>query len=451
MRGAGPISFIVLVLASGCWGSTTPEPPATPAAQAEAAPGGVPRWVPAPTPEQQALLTPSDRAVKEPALRVFPALDRFAYAPNRPLADPEDAVKFTRMVTQVLNDSPRFYALHDAPASAQNLVAQYGPEPGEPDGFQIVRRVEGGLGELVPAPGAEEARAALAQGAELAASGDRPGAIAAYRAGIDKSPGVPALRVALARALLDAGKSADAEGAYRGAVGVDPTFAPAQIALAELAERRNDLPAARRALGDGLAYHPADERGQALARRLSGGALPGKPAPSDGGWLDTPAPAARPGGAARATPFALFLDVDARGVVHVATPRGDAAQIYGGCRAVMRYEPELRVQLFHESRETPYYLSVREEVVCLEAALGAYLAGRSNGGTPVDPALEDLLRTAREEGLSAYAMFEILGQRRPERARAAPAEVHRELVAYVERHLLGRKQAIPDGSYTAER
>ena len=447
MRGAVPISSILFLLASGCWVSTTPEPPATPATPSEA----VPRWVPALTAEQQALLAPSDHAVKAPAKRVLPALERFGYAPNRPLADQEDAVKFTRMVTQVLNDSPRFYSLHEAPPSAANLVAQYGPEPEEPDGLQIVRRSADGLGELFPAPGADEARVALAQGAELAAAGDRAAAIAAYRAGIEKSPGVPALRVALARALADAGKLADAEGAYRGAIGVDPTFAPAYLALADLADRRNDLPAARRALGDGLAYHPADKRGQELARKLAGGGIAGKPGPSDGGWLDTPAPAARPIGAARATPFSLFLDVDALGAIHVATPRGDAAQIYGGCRAVMRYEPELRAQLFHEPREAPYYLTVREEVVCLEAALGAYVAGRADGGTPADPALDDLLRTAKEEGLSAYAMFEILGQRRPERARAAPADVHRELVSYVERHLLGRKQAIPDGNYTAGR
>jgi hypothetical protein len=89
-------------------------------------------------------------------------------------------------------------------------------------------------------------------------------------------------------------------------------------------------------------------------------------------------------------------------------------------------------------------------VVCLEAALGAYLAGRGNN-EPADPALDDLLRTAREEGLSGYAMFEILGQRRPERARAAPADVHRDVATYVERHLLGRKQAIPEGNFTAAR
>lgn len=456
MRGGLPIGCVLLTLASGCWGSSSPSAPTAPDAQAQAAePGGVPRWVPALTAPQQALLTPVERAVKAPAARVFPDLDRFGYAANRLLATPEDAVKFTRMVTQVLNDSPRFYSLHDAPASAANLVAQYGPAPGEPDGFRIVKRADEGLGELAPAPGAEEARAALAHGEELAAGGDRAGALAAYRAGVEKSPSVPALRVALARALLDAGRPAEAEGAYRGALGVDPTFAPAHLALAALAEQRGDLPAARRSLVECLAYHPADKRGQELARRLQGGgATAGKPGLEGGGWIDPPpsAGAARAAGPPGGSPFAVFLDVDALGAIHVATPRSDAAQIYGGCRAVMRYEPELRAQLFQQPRETPYHLSVNEEVVCLEAALGAYVVSRNGDEpAPADLALEDLLRLARDEGLSGYVMFEILGQRRPERARAAPPDVHRDVVAYVERHLLGRRHAIPEGKYTAAR
>ena len=42
-------------------------------------------------------------------------------------------------------------------------------------------------------------------------------------------------------------------------------------------------------------------------------------------------------------------------------------------------------------------------------------------------------------------MFEILGRRRPERARAAPPEVHRDIVGYVERHVLGHRDALPEG------
>jgi hypothetical protein len=50
-----------------------------------------------------------------------------------------------------------------------------------------------------------------------------------------------------------------------------------------------------------------------------------------------------------------------------------------------------------------------------------------------------------------YAMFEILGQHRPERARTAPADVHRAVVSYVEKHVLGEGEALPQGVYTAGR
>ena len=146
--------------------------------------------------------------------------------------------------------------------------------------------------------------------------------------------------------------------------------------------------------------------------------------------------------------FSLFLDVDGAGAIHVATEKGDAAQIYGGCRAVMRHEPSLRAQIFQQPRETPYYLSVAEEVVCLEAGLGAYLGGK---GEKSDPDLDQLLRIAREEGLSGYVMFEIIGQHRPERARAAPADVHRDTVSYLERWVLSRREPPPEGIYNAKR
>ncbi|MEO5730169.1 MAG: hypothetical protein ABI134_16660, partial [Byssovorax sp.] len=116
--------------------------------------------------------------------------------------------------------------------------------------------------------------------------------------------------------------------------------------------------------------------------------------------------------------------------------------------AVMRYEPEIRAQIFEQPLETPYYLSVVEEVICLEAALGAYMVDRrDDGGEARDANLEELLALAHEEGLSGYVMFEILGQHRPERARVAPPEVHRAMVRYVERELFGQKPA-PVGVYT---
>lgn len=438
MRGALPIGLLLLAFASGCWGSPPPaEAPSRPAAP-PATMGGVPSWAPALTPQQKALLQPVDRAIKARAERVFPDLSRFGYAPSRPLADAQDAVKFARMVTQVLNDSPRFYTLGEAPAEAANLVAQYGPSAGEPDGFSVVKRGEGGFGELVPAAGVEAARAALSKGDELAQGGDLAGAIAAYRDGIGKSPGVPALRVALAGALRKLARTSEAEAQYKEALGVDPTFAPAHLGLAEIADQRNDIAAARRALVEALAYDPPSKGGLELAKKLGGG--------EDGGWTD--APAAKSSG--RVAPFAIFLDVDEVGAVHVATAKSDAAQIYGGCRAVMRHEPDLREQLFQQPRETPYYLSVAEEVVCLEASIGAYLVGRTQGQPP-SPDLEELFRIAREDGLSGYVMFEILGQHRPERARAAPPDAHREVARYVEQHVLARRYALPEGKYTATR
>jgi hypothetical protein len=48
-------------------------------------------------------------------------------------------------------------------------------------------------------------------------------------------------------------------------------------------------------------------------------------------------------------------------------------------------------------------------------------------------------------------MFEILGQHRPERARAAPPDVHRDTVAYIERWVLTKHEPLPEGIYTAER
>jgi hypothetical protein len=114
----------------------------------------------------------------------------------------------------------------------------------------------------------------------------------------------------------------------------------------------------------------------------------------------------------------------------------------------MRYEPSLRAQIFQQPRQTPYLLSVAEEVVCLEAALGAYLSGK---GERTDPDLDRLQRIAREDGLSGYVMFEILGQHRPERARAAPADVHRDTIAYLDHWVLARREALPEGIYTAKR
>jgi len=127
--------------------------------------------------------------------------------------------------------------------------------------------------------------------------------------------------------------------------------------------------------------------------------------------------------------------------------------MYSSCRAVMRYEPEVRAAIFDQPKSVPYYLSVAEEVVCLEAAFGAYLMEMSSeeqADSQPDPAMDRLVKLAKDEGLSGYVMFEILGQYRPERARMAPPDVHRAMVEYIGKHVIsGSAEDAPKGVYTA--
>lgn len=436
MRGTGASSIVAvlsLVVAAGCRPAREAPLPAMPPAPPNA-------WAALAdyTPEQMALLAPVKHAVAVPAERVLPDLARFGYAGSRKLTSPDEPLKFTRLVASVLRASPRFYSLDTARPSLANPIVQYGPRAGEADGFKVTRRAAEGAGELVSAEVTDDAKAAYDRGEKLSLAGDFAGAADAYRKAIQRSPGAPALRHALGKALMAAGHVDAAMVAYADALGVDPTFAPVHIGLAEIAERRGDVQSARRELTEGLAYEPASVKGLEMAQRLGGrrwGAAPGTAMGAGVG----------PGA------FAIFLDVDALGAIHVATGRSGPAQIYGGCRAIMRFEPELRAKIFEERLGTPYYLHVVEEVVCLEAALGAYMAERIQDEGTADPAIERLLRIARDEGLAGYAMFEILGQHRPERARVAPPEVHRAVAAYVERHVFGAAEGMMNSPFTAMR
>lgn len=443
MRGALSTGVLLLLsFAPGCYDLT---PLAASPSPAPAHVVNVPSWVPPLTPQQTALLLPPDRAVKTVADRVFPDLERFGYADNRPLGSDDQALQFAAMVTKVLNDSPRFYALGEAPKEAANVIGQYGPQAGDPDGFKIVTRRADGIGELVAAPGADEARPVLARGTDLAKGGNLPGALEVFRAGVAKYPQVIALQMALAEGLVASGDLQGGDAAYRAAIAMDPTFGPAHLGHAELALRRNDLGTARGETIEGLAYDPPSKRGLGLAMALAQrSAHSGKGSAVDGGWVDPPPGPVVVAATERVDPFLVFLDVDAKGAIHVATSKSEAAQVYGGCRAAMRFEPEVRAHFFHQPAETPYFLNVVEEVVCVEAALGAYLSAKASGGA-VDENLEKLLSLARSEGLTGYAMFEVLGSHRPERARAAPPEVHRAIAGYVEHGVLTRRAPVVGG------
>src|SRR5262252_2961819 len=236
--------------------------------------GETPSWIPAYTPEQQALLAPVDRPIQVPARRVFPDLARFRYANTHPMVNPEEGVKFTRMVATVLSDSPRFYSLDEAKPELANLIVQYGPAaPPEPDGWLIPKHGASG-DDLATAPITDLAREAFEKGEKRAAARDLAGAVEQYRIAVAKSPQVPALRLALASALGNSGQASASESAFRDLVRADPTFAPAHVALAELAERRNDPQAARHEIAEALAYAPASKRAAEVAIRL--GASPSR-------------------------------------------------------------------------------------------------------------------------------------------------------------------------------
>lgn len=410
---------------------------------------GTPGWVPPSTPAQLALLKPPEVPIQLPATRVFPDLTRFGYASEHRMEEPEEGLRFTRMVVSILTDSPRYYVIEEVGPELANTVAQYGPAgPAEPDPWQTVRRGSRGVGELVQAPLDAAARGAYAKGEARLRANDVAGARAAFEEAAARSPRHPAVRLGLARVLSRSGDAAAAQAAYERALDADPTLASAHTGLAELHEQRGDLAGARRHLAEALAYHPSSERAWAAANRITEGGA----------------------GQGRTPPFAIFLDVDSVGAVHVGAPPSGPAQVYAGCRAILRYEPEVRAAIFSQPPETPYFLSVVEEVVCIEASIGAYLVEQADAAGLLDPTspregpppegdarLEALAKLSHEEGLGGYVMFEILGKHRPERARGAPPELHRAVVRYVERHVLARggggegDDDAPGGVYTAAR
>jgi tetratricopeptide (TPR) repeat protein len=449
-RGAVVALSVALGLAlAGCGASKSTKPaaaaPTKPgaasAASAPVKPGGAPSWLPAYSAEQEKLLTPVDHAIQERAPRTYPDLERFGYANNRRLADVRDAVKFTRLVATVLEDSPRFYVLGEARPELANVVAQYGPAPKpEADPWYVVKRDAIGVGSLVAPPGVEAGRPDYDKGEAARKKGDLAAAAAAYRDAAKKAPAVPVYHLALGDVLVAAKDDEGAKAAFLAAIAADPTLATGHVAMAEILSRTGDVPGARRAVAEALALHPASQRARAVADLLTSGAASA--------------------GSTRIHPWPVFVEVDAAGAIHADAPGGEPAALYASCRAVMRYEPGLRASIFGVPPETPYFLSVAEEVICHEAAIGAYAVARADaaekhGAGPSDDTAEALLRLAREDGLSGYAMVEILGAERPERARMAPPDVHRAMLAYVDRYVLGggagRREGAPEGVLTASR
>jgi tetratricopeptide (TPR) repeat protein len=362
-------------------------------------------------------------------------LDDFLHGIERRLEDPRDALEVTRLVAELIERSPRSYALSDAPPELANLVAQYGPSPApEQDLWAQARRDAFGDVHLVRLARPAGTLEALAEGARAEALGDDVAAErACSRAAELAGREAPAPKLALAQ--LAARSSAErAALLYEEVLAVDPTIARAHEGLAELRLARGDRRGALEALARALAYHPPGPRTARLLERLSAEPLRG----------------------ARPEPYAIFLEVDPMGKVRVGSLPTPGARMYAGCRAVMRYERELRSTLFEQPESAPYVLSAAEEMLCIEAAIGAYIAERVGARqrgepSPPDEQTRAMLELAHTEGLLGYVMFEILGRHRPEHARTAPMAVHLATVAYVLEYVLGAELDRDRDRYTASR
>jgi len=394
-----------------------------------------PSWLPDYSPAQEALLAPSRTPVAVPARPTYPALDDFLHGVERRLEDPRDALEVTRLVAELIERSPRSYALSDAPPELANLVAQYGPTPSaEQDLWAQARRDASGEVRLVHIEAPAGVHEALAEGARTEALGDDDAAGRAYLSAA-RLAGRDAVAPKLALARLAARSSTErAEQLYQEVLALDPTIARAHEGLAELRLARGERQAALESLARALAYHPPSPSAARLAARL----------------VDDRRERTRP------EPYEIFLEVDPMGEIRVGSLPTTGARMYAGCRAVMRYEQELRSTLFEQPESAPYVLSAAEEMLCIESAIGAYFAERVSARqrgepSPADEQTRALLELAHTEGLLGYVMFEILGRHRPEHARTAPVAVHLTTVAYVLEHVLGAERDRERERYTASR
>jgi len=357
------------------------------------------------------------------AERVFPDLDTFAYSDDLVLGDPREAVRVTQLVAEAFQHTPRTYNLEEAGPELANAVVQYGPRrEAEPDPFKIAFVDNTSHSHIVTQDLPSAAREALEAGRAAAKAGDFTKAEAQFGKAIAARSDVPGIHLELAAAL--ARRSPElAETELRKTVHLDPTLSTTHRDLAKLLLDRGDVTGARLEIAQALAYWPTSASAFALAQLI--------PRPSGDDQAHKK----------RIPAFPIFLDVDKAGAIRVAAAPSAAARMYGGCRALLRFEPEMRAELFSTPRDMPYFLSAEEEMICVEAGIGATLVDReraidAGGKGTLDEQSEQLLRMAHTEGLLGYVMFEIIGQARPDLARMAPAAVHRAIDQYVQRYVL---------------
>ncbi len=393
--------------------SSTDAAPKRPATASSAPP-----WVGPYTDEQKALLdAPVDAPIEVKAQHVYPDLARFTFIAEGPVRVPDDLLGYAQLVTRTLDESPLTFVFRTGPETIANVHALWGPQAADaPDPWKAVETL-GGQPTLVDAAPSVEIQAKV-QLAMAAPQGELVGLLQEAAEMPGAPPGVYAM---LADAAIGAGDYGTAEQSAMRALRVDPRYPPAHRALAEVFLKRGEIDAARQALARALAAYPRYDRAWRVAEVLARGPIH-RP-------VDVPPP---------------FIEVTRDGAILVVSCDRPLCQGYAACKAAFRYDAALRATVLEEPQDTPYHLSATEEVVCLEAGLGAHLSAHEHEPSPPpDPIAELLLRLAQEHGLSSYAMFEILGQHRPEWARIAPEPSYQATVQYVLTHVLGNQPPQP--------
>ena len=131
-------------------------------------------------------------------------------------------------------------------------------------------------------PASEDVYAWFVRGRELHAAGRAGEAVPLLQAAVERQPAARSLREALARALFDDHRFAEAASVFRSIVNEDPADDYAQFGLGLASTRRGDLDAAVTHLAVAVALRPDAEhyaRALRLARAARGRSSPSGPVP----------------------------------------------------------------------------------------------------------------------------------------------------------------------------
>ncbi len=317
-----------------------------------------PQWLPAYTSAQQAALdAPPGAPVRTPAAPIYPDLSDFTYATRRPF-DPQRATTAAQTVDNAVRDSPRLYVVQQRDLGT-NHQGQYGPEaPIEPDPWVRAQKNAAGRYGLVWSTPSDASKPIIDRGNAALAAGQLDAAERSFQTATNANPKVPALWLWLGDVQAARGNDQGAEASARSALAIAPRYPAAHRLLADVLMRRGDIAGARKAIAQALAGYPTSHKIWQSARRIA--------------RINT-----------RPSPPNSFFDVGNSGAIVVAAPT-PTALVYAKCRAVVRYEEDLRAQVFGAAARSPYRLSQSEEIFCLEAMIGA--ASGANAPVPTDPA-----------------------------------------------------------------